>query len=183
MKQRASIRAKQSWVDNRAQTIEIEIIHELCESGKPYTIDELADDFLDAPDDDPSYKDRADQLVGALSGYVDSNSSAVSTFMNSFELLDTASEIVIIGDRNSLATQDFLSVCSDSGMAVQVISVLAPDETLPNDHPGFGKRQIDGRTTVYVCTGQTCSAPIDSPEALAQQLRPGHQGAPCAPRP
>ena len=132
---------------------------------------------------DQSYRDRADQLVGALSGYVDSNSSAVSTFMNSFELLDTAAEIVIIGDRNSLATQEFLSVCRDSGMAVQVISVLAPDDALPNDHPGFGKRQIDGRTTVYVCTGQTCSAPIDSPEALAQQLRPGHQDAPCAPRP
>jgi uncharacterized protein YyaL (SSP411 family) len=132
---------------------------------------------------DRSYRDRADQLVGALSGYVDNNSSAVSTFLNSFELLDTATEIVIIGDRKSLKTQELLSVCKDSGMAVQVMTVLAPDENLPNDHPGFGKRQIDGQTTVYVCAGQTCSAPIDSPEALAQQLRPCHQDAPPAPRP
>ncbi len=38
---------KADWSRNESQSIEIDVIHELCESGIPYTIDELAENFLD----------------------------------------------------------------------------------------------------------------------------------------
>ena len=127
---------------------------------------------------DTTYRARADHLVGAMSGHLDTNSSAISTFLNSFELLDTSTEIVVIGDRNSLITQQFIQTASGSGLAALVITVIAPDATLPNDHPGAGKSQLDGRTTVYVCSGQTCSLPIDTPEALADHLAGGRDNVP-----
>jgi hypothetical protein len=120
---------------------------------------------------DQLYKQRADHLVGAFSGLMDQNSSAISTFLNSFELLDTATQIVVIGDRNTLETNRFIDVSVADGSATLVVTVVSDADSLPNDHPGYGKIQLDGQTTVYVCTGNTCSLPITDPEMLAEQLR------------
>jgi hypothetical protein len=34
-------------------------------------------------------------------------------------------------------------------------------------HPAAGKTAIDGKTTVYVCRGESCSLPVTEPDALA----------------
>ncbi len=38
---------KADWSRNQSRSMEIDVIHELCDPGTPYTIDELAENFLD----------------------------------------------------------------------------------------------------------------------------------------
>jgi uncharacterized protein YyaL (SSP411 family) len=51
-----------------------------------------------------------------------------------------------------------------------IVLSMPPEATLPPDHPAFGKGQIDGRATAYVCPGQTCRAPVVEPAELAASL-------------
>jgi len=116
------------------------------------------------------YQTRADQLVGALSGYLDTDGLGLATFLNSFELLAVSLQIVIVGDRNAPETKAFLDVVGNSGLAARVITIVAPGASLPTGHPAGGKGQINNQATVYVCSGQTCSLPMTEPEALASAL-------------
>jgi uncharacterized protein YyaL (SSP411 family) len=119
---------------------------------------------------DQSYQRRADQLVGALSGYLDTDGIGLATLLNSFELLVSGSQITLIGDRNAPETKAFLDVIRDSGLASRVITILPPGANLPTDHPAAGRGQVDNKTTVYVCVGQVCSLPLTEPQQLADAL-------------
>jgi hypothetical protein len=41
---------------------------------------------------------------------------------------------------------------------------------LAPSHPAFGKTQLDGKATAYLCRGPTCSLPITDPDILSQAL-------------
>ena len=45
------LNAKIPWLETKLQEIDLQTIHELCEPGTPYTIDQLAIDFLEEPED------------------------------------------------------------------------------------------------------------------------------------
>ena len=132
---------------------------------------------------DAAYRDRADRLVEAFTGQVDSASVAMATVLNSFELLDAACQIAVIGDRNSSRAKAFLDIVRTSSVPGRVLQVVAPGDNLPIGHPARGKAQLDNKPTVYVCVGQTCSLPIIEPEALRAALaRPqAGNGAAAAP--
>jgi uncharacterized protein YyaL (SSP411 family) len=117
-----------------------------------------------------AYRDRADRLVTAFAGQLDAAGLAMATVLISFELLSNACQIVIVGDREAAQVKAFLDVVRTSSVAARVLQVVAPGEQLPIGHPAHGKGQLDGRPTVYVCVGQTCSLPMTEPEALREAL-------------
>jgi len=119
---------------------------------------------------EPGYQDRADELLSAFSGYLDTDGIGLATFLNSFELLAVSLQIVIIGERGTPETQMLVNVIRDSGIAARVMTVIAPDTTLPIGHPAHGKTQLNSQPTAYVCTGQTCSLPITNAKALVDAL-------------
>ncbi len=116
------------------------------------------------------YQARASELVAALSGYLDTEGVGLATFLNSFELLAEGLQIVIIGEWDTLETRTLLTVIRDSGLQARVITIIAPEASLPTGHPASGKGQVEEKTTVYVCSGQTCSLPLTEPAALAAAL-------------
>jgi len=54
-------------------------------------------------------------------------------------------------------------------IGVRVLAI-APGQTLPVDHPAYGKGLVDGRAAAYVCNGPTCSLPFTEPRALIDSL-------------
>ncbi len=119
---------------------------------------------------DAVLRDRAEQLVGAFAGQLDSNALAVPSYVNSIELLQAATQIVLVGNRNTAEIKAFLDVLKHHGNAASTIAVVAPGHDFPTDHPAAGKGQVDGRATAYVCHGQSCSLPITEATALTATL-------------
>ncbi len=117
-----------------------------------------------------TYLKRAEEIVGAFSGEIERNFFPLAALMNGIELLACARQIVIVGDRADPATQALLSAVFSRSVPNRVLTVIAPEETLPDGHPANGKTQVGGTATAYVCVGQTCSLPLTTAADLADAL-------------
>ena len=117
-----------------------------------------------------AYRDRADAVVAAFSGDMEKNFFPLATLMNAAEFLQAAQQVVIVGTRGEAATDALLGAVFTSDTPNRVLSVIAPDESLPAGHPATGKGQIGGAATAYVCVGTVCSLPLTDPAALAEAL-------------
>jgi len=118
-----------------------------------------------------AYRDRADQTIAAFSGELDKNFFPFTALMNSAELLQRGVQIAIIGERGNPDCRALLSATYSMNLMNKIISVTAPTDSLPDNHPASGKEQSAGTATAYVCVGMTCSLPITDPEALTSYLK------------
>ncbi|NIA71697.1 thioredoxin domain-containing protein [Pelagibius litoralis] len=119
-----------------------------------------------------SYRHRAEAVMRAFSGEINRNFFPLATLLNSTELLSSAVQIVIVGDKDAADTADLLAAVRALCLPNRVLQVIAPAESLPENHPASGKGQSEGRATAYVCHGPTCSLPITAPAALTAALAP-----------
>jgi uncharacterized protein YyaL (SSP411 family) len=94
----------------------------------------------------------------------------LATLLANNELLTHAAQVVIVGTRGDDATDALLKAVYTTCAPNRVVQVVAPADSLPEDHPAKGKGQIDGQGTAYVCHGTVCSLPITDGEALAGAL-------------
>ncbi len=108
------------------------------------------------------YFENAKEMVQVFSVEIGRNFFPLSTFLNNFETLISAKQIIIVGDRAEEETTAFLSALKDYSLPNKVVNVLKNTEHLPFDHPANGKTAKDGKTTLYLCTGPTCSEPVTS---------------------
>lgn len=117
-----------------------------------------------------AYRARAEALVGAFAGEVNRNFFPLATLLSGVELLSSATQVVIIGEREAADTQALLACVRKTCVPNRILVTLDPGAALPENHPAFGKTQSDGRATAYVCHGPTCSLPITEAEGLARAL-------------
>ena len=120
-----------------------------------------------------AYRERGEALARAFAGELQRNIFPLATLLNGNELLQRAQQIVVVGPdapRQDPGVQALLAVIHGTCLPNRVLQVIGPDETLPEGHPARGKGRVEGRATVYVCQGQTCSLPITDPEALELAL-------------
>jgi uncharacterized protein YyaL (SSP411 family) len=106
------------------------------------------------------YRDRAEAVIGAFSGDIGRSAMAFSTLLNAAELLQSAQQIVVVGKREDPATKALLDAVTGLSLPNRILQVIGPDEALPSGHPAHGKGQVEGKATMYVCQGMTCSLPI-----------------------
>ena len=96
---------------------------------------------------------------------------SAATYLNGFDLILRAMQIVIVGQRNDPNVAAFRDVFRRLSAPNKIVSIVAPGETLHPTHPANGKAQVNNKVTVYLCAGQTCSAPITDPNQLEMQLK------------
>ena len=116
------------------------------------------------------YRSRADALIAAFSGEMAQNFFPLASFMNGVELLNCARQVVIVGDRGAADSRSLLRAVFSTCAPNRVVSVIAPDEALPDGHPAHGKTQLGGHATAYICIGTTCSMPLTNGVELAEAL-------------
>ncbi len=117
------------------------------------------------------YRDRAAATASAFAGELQRNFFGLATYLNSCETAQSAAQVTILGRRGEAGTDAFLRAVLDLSLPTLILTVVPPEELLPPRHPARGKGQIDGKPTVYVCQGTSCSLPITDPAVLAQALR------------
>jgi uncharacterized protein YyaL (SSP411 family) len=132
---------------------------------------------------DKHYAERYSVLTQAFAEDARRQPAAAATYYCGFDLILRAVQIVIIGDRNSAGVAAFRDVFRRTNLVNKIVMNIAPGESVYAGHPAHGKGQIDGKVTVYVCAGQTCSLPITDPGQLEVQLktRMVSGGVPSAP--
>ncbi len=115
---------------------------------------------------DAAWHDKARRQVAAFAGELEGNFFPLMTLLNGYELLQNATELVIVGDPNDAATEALRRAVYDRSLPNKIVRRLAPGTSLPPDHPAAGKGLVDGKPALYVCRDMACQAPITNPAAL-----------------
>ncbi len=122
---------------------------------------------------DPHYRDRADALIKSFAGAVMENPFPHGRWLASFDTAQNLTQIVLSGDPASADLQRLREIVLSLSLPTRLIIIHDPKEpdSLPDNHPAFGKTMIDGAATAYICTGPVCSAPVTDPELLLAGLK------------
>jgi uncharacterized protein len=137
-------------------------------SGNGVMAEVLARLFLITGND--AYRARCEALIRLFSGNNAQYLISIPGLMTSYELLERGIQVVIIGEAADPRTRALHRAAFIAGAPLKVMTLLAPNEALPEAHPAAGKTLVDGSPAAYVCTGPTCSAPVTDPAALKEQL-------------
>ena len=111
------------------------------------------------------YRARAVATVTALEVEVMKGFPHGTTLLNAYELLETAQQVVIVGDSDALLRTVFAQ-----SLPNLVLDVVVDGAALPPSHPAHGKTQLNGAPTAYVCRGPVCSPPQTTVDGLRQAL-------------
>ena len=116
-----------------------------------------------------AWRDKAERQVAAFAGELEKNFFPLMTLLNGYELLQRATELVIVGEPTDSATEALRRAVYAKSLPNKIVRRLAPDTFLPANHPATGKGLVGGRPAIYVCRDMTCEAPITDPAALSVQ--------------
>jgi uncharacterized protein YyaL (SSP411 family) len=117
------------------------------------------------------YAERYSVLTQAFAEDARRQLASAATYLNGFDLILRAMQIVIVGNRNEPGVAQLRDVFRRLSLPCKIVMVVAPGESLPAGHPAAGKDQVNNQATAYVCTGQTCSAPMTDPNQLELLLK------------
>ncbi len=116
--------------------------------------------------------DRADRLLEAFGPEAARNPVGHASLLSALALRTHGLQVVIIGADHDWIRNDMLSVANRIADPNRSLLLLRPGQDLPQRHPAFRKKQIEGQPTAYVCHGQTCSQPVTDTNRLRQLLAP-----------
>jgi uncharacterized protein YyaL (SSP411 family) len=117
-----------------------------------------------------AYRERAEAVIAAFSGEASENLFPLATLLNASEMLQRATQIVIVGERGTSACDAMFRAAVTSPVPGRLITVWPPAAALPTGHPAAGKGQVDGAATAYVCIGPECSLPLTNVADLMERL-------------
>src|SRR6266446_8590796 len=117
-----------------------------------------------------AYRRRAEVIVQTFSGEIERNFFPLATLLNNVELLQNPLQIVLVGERSSPAFEALRRAVFEVSLPNRTVLAIAPGQSLPVDHPAYGKGLFAGRAAAYVCNGPTCSLPFTEPRALIDSL-------------
>jgi uncharacterized protein YyaL (SSP411 family) len=120
------------------------------------------------------YRSRAEAVLAAFAGAVAKSVFGHATLLNGAELLERGLQIVIIGQRGAGDTDALLRAVNGASLPDRILSIVAPQDRLPDAHPAAGKSQLAGRATAYICEGNMCGLPLTDPAELAADLAGRH---------
>ena len=122
-------------------------------------------------------EEAADRLLTAASEQVSDQPAGFTGFLLGLHAaLADSREIVIAGDLDDAATQEMIATIRDLYLPNTVV-LHRPDEPNPEiaDIAPFTQAQttIDGRPAAYVCQNFACQRPVESVEALREEVSGG----------
>ncbi|CAA2143195.1 thioredoxin domain-containing protein [Hyphomicrobium sp. ghe19] len=122
---------------------------------------------LNALTGESRYDDRARELERAFAGSAARTPTGHCGLIAAELDLDRLVQVAVLGDSDDrLAT-----VLRQISLPGDVEFIAATATSLSSQSALGGKSSIGGRSTAYVCTGPTCSAPLHAPEEFLERLR------------
>ena len=116
------------------------------------------------------YRSLSENIISTFSGDINNNPFSYVTLISGAQFLSEAIQIIIIRQKEKHDEIKFLECINNLNIPTKVLSIIDSIEQIKSGHPASGKKSIDGKTTVYVCFGQSCSAPLTDPNDLRDLL-------------
>jgi len=114
---------------------------------------------------------RAQRTLLAVAGSQHLSGPRGAGLVNAVETLHASLQVVVIGQRTDHNTKALIDMVYASSAPTLSLLVILPGAILPLSHPAYGKVQVDGIVTAYVCRGSVCALPVSGPKALSETLR------------
>ncbi|BBK39767.1 thioredoxin domain-containing protein [Allostella sp. ATCC 35155] len=135
-------------------------------SGNAVMVEVLA--RLHALTGEPSFRSRAEAVVGAFSGGVARNFFPFASLLNAAAFLERPLQIVVTGETAGRA--ELRRAVLDVSLPDRVLTEIAPGDHLPEGHPAQSKEAPAGTAAAFVCAGPVCSLPISDADDLRREL-------------
>ncbi|SKA27676.1 hypothetical protein SAMN02745126_04688 [Enhydrobacter aerosaccus] len=116
---------------------------------------------------DVVWREKAERQVEAFAGELQGNFFPLMTFLNGYETLHGATELVLVGAPGDPATEALRRAIYHKSLPNKIVRRLAPDALLPPDHPAAGKGLVNGKPALYVCRDMSCEAPVTEPSQFS----------------
>ena len=110
-----------------------------------------------------AWREKADRLFEGTAASAAENLFAHLALFNALDLRLRAAEIVVTGE-DERAT-DLLAAARNLPFLDRV--VLHPAQELPAQHPARDKVKAAAQSAAFICVGETCSLPVNEPDAIA----------------
>jgi uncharacterized protein YyaL (SSP411 family) len=117
-----------------------------------------------------AYRDRAETLLKVFSSDNAQYLLSIPGLLAGYEVLHHALQVVIIGEEDDPAREAMTAAVFSVGAPLKVLTVTSAPAGLPEGHPAFGKRSLNGRATAYVCADFRCGPPVTDPSDLRRAL-------------
>jgi uncharacterized protein len=106
------------------------------------------------------YRVRANETMATFARDALVNAPMHASIYNALDNIIRALQIVIIGERQAPETVAMRDVLRRVSLPNRHLQFVTTTSALPATHPAYGKPQVQGRTTVYLCNMTQCSPPI-----------------------
>ena len=108
-----------------------------------------------------AWHDKARRQVAAFAGELDSNFFPLMTLLNGYETLQSAVELVIVGDPADAATEALRRAVYAKSLPDKIVRRLSPGALAARRiiRPP-AKGLVNGKPALYVCRNMACEAPI-----------------------
>jgi uncharacterized protein YyaL (SSP411 family) len=120
---------------------------------------------------DQAYFDRGQAIAVTFAGEAMRVWHSMGAYFSNMEFLSLAAQIVIIGPQDNAKTHELAQAVYGRSFPNRLVTMLNPNETLPEGHPAHGKTMQNGQPTAYICQRNTCSPPITNAVQLSQILQ------------
>jgi uncharacterized protein YyaL (SSP411 family) len=125
------------------------------------------------------YRQRAEKILRSYYDAMESQPFGFAHMLCALDLyLHGAKEIVIAGEPGDRAVQELVAEIHSLYLPNRMMQIVSPQKALADISPLLaGKKQIEGRPTVYVCANFTCSAPVTTAGELRKLLKTRSSGS------
>jgi len=120
---------------------------------------------------DAGYADRINSLVGAFAGEAQRVFISMPSYFSGLEFAVTSLQLAVIGPPTSAKTHELTNAILGVCLHNCFLTVMAPGDSFPENHPMFGKQMQNGQPTAYVCQRGQVSSPITNAVTLTQMLQ------------
>jgi uncharacterized protein YyaL (SSP411 family) len=120
---------------------------------------------------DRAYAERNATLLRSLAGEGARVFPSMGSYFNNVEFAATNLEVVVVGPPSNVKTQELTAAVLGRSLPNRLLTVIAPDQGLPEGHVARGKGMENGLPTAYICQRGAVAAPITNPVTLSQVLQ------------
>ncbi|MEJ0027788.1 MAG: thioredoxin domain-containing protein [Rhizomicrobium sp.] len=120
---------------------------------------------------DSAYADRVNALVGAFAGEAQRAFISMPSYFSGLEFAIAALQLVVIGPPSSPKTHELANAILGTVLPNRFLTVVAPGEAFPENHPMAGKQMQNGQPTVYISQRGQVSPPVTNAVTLVQMMQ------------